>query len=78
MYIVYICVCIYISASKDGSVVKNPAAKAGDTEGAGLIPKSERFSVKGNGNSLQYYCLENSVHRGAWWVAVRGVAKSWT
>ena len=58
--------CVYISASKDGSVVRNPAAKAGDTKDAGLIPKSEIFSVKGNGNSLQYYCLENSVDRGAW------------
>ena len=31
----------------------------------------------GNGNPLQYYCLKNSIYRGAWWAAVHGVAKSW-
>ena len=33
---------------------------------------------EGNGNPFQYYCLENSMDRGAWWVIVRGVAKSQT
>ena len=33
---------------------------------------------EGNGNPLQYSCLENSMDRGAWWAAVHGVAKSWT
>ena len=32
----------------------------------------------GNGNPLQYSCLENSVDRGAWWAAVHGVIQSWT
>ena len=32
---------------------------------------------KGNGNPLQYYCLENPMDRGAWQAAVYGVAKSW-
>ena len=32
----------------------------------------------GNGNPLQYSCLENPMDRGAWWAAVHGVAKSWT
>ena len=31
-----------------------------------------------NGNPLQYFCLENSMNRGAWWTTVHGVAKSWT
>ena len=31
---------------------------------------------EGNGNTLQYSCLENSMDRGAWWAAVRGVAQS--
>jgi len=31
---------------------------------------------EGNGSSLQYYCLENSVDRGAWWAAVHRVAES--
>ena len=33
---------------------------------------------KGNGNSLQYSCLENSMAQGAWWATLHGVAKSWT
>ena len=33
---------------------------------------------EGNGNSLQYSCLENPMDGGAWWAAVRGFAKSWT
>ena len=33
---------------------------------------------EGNGNPLQYSCLENSMDRGAWWPKVNGVAKSWT
>ena len=33
---------------------------------------------EGNGNPLQYSCLENPMDEGAWWAAVRGVAKSWT
>ena len=33
---------------------------------------------EGNGTPLQYCCLENPMEGGAWWVAVRGVATSWT
>ena len=33
---------------------------------------------EGNGNPLQYSCLENSMDGGAWWATVHGVAKSWT
>ena len=33
---------------------------------------------EGNGNSLQYSCLENPMDRGAWWAAVHGVAQSQT
>ena len=33
---------------------------------------------EGNGNPLQYSCLENPRDRGAWWAAVYGVAQSWT
>ena len=49
-----------------GSVVKNPPANAGDIGDAGLIPGSERSPGSGNGNPLQYSCLENSMDRGAW------------
>ena len=53
-----------------GSVLKNPPANAGDV---GLIPGSERSPGAGNGNPLQYYCLGNSMDRGAWWATIHGV-----
>ena len=42
----------------------------------GSIPGSGRSSGKGNGNPLQYFCLENSMDKGAWRATVRGVTKS--
>ena len=54
-----------------GSVVKNPPASAGDT---GSIPGSGRSPGEGNGNPLQYFCLENPKDRGAWQATVHGVA----
>ena len=56
-------------------MVKNLPANAGDE---GLIPGSERSPGGGNGNPLQYSCLENPMDRGAWWATVHGVAKSRT
>ena len=47
-----------------GSVVKNPPANAGDARDAGSIPGSERSPGVGNGNPLQYSCLENPMDRG--------------
>ena len=47
----------------DGSVVKNPPANAGDTGVASSIPWSGRYPGVGNGNPLQYSCLENSRNR---------------
>ena len=44
----------------------------------GLIPWSGRSPGEGNGNPLQYYCLENPMDGGAWWATVHGVAKSQT
>jgi len=44
----------------------------------GLIPGSGRSSGEGNGNPLQYSCLENPMDRGAWWATVHGVTKSRT
>ena len=59
-------------ASLVGSVVKNLPTNAGD---AGSIPGLGRCPGEGNGNPLQYSCLENSMDRRAWWAAVYGVAK---
>ena len=58
-----------------GSVVKNLPANAGN---AGSIPELGRFPGEGNGNSLQYSYLGNSMHGGTWWGTVHGVAKSQT
>ena len=57
-------------------VVKSLPANAGDIRHAGSIPGSGRSPGEGNGNSLQYSCLENSMDRGAWQAAVHTVAKS--
>ena len=56
-------------------VVKNPPANAGDTRDMGSIPGLERSLGRGNGNPLQYSCLENPMDRGAWWAIVHGMAK---
>ena len=45
--------------------------------GLGSIPGLGRSPREGNGNPLQYSCLENPMDRGAWRAAVYGVAKSW-
>ena len=58
-----------------GSDGKASACNAGDL---GSIPGSGRFPGEGNGNPLQFSCLENSMDRGAWQAAGHGVAKSRT
>ena len=58
-----------------GSDCKASARNVGDQ---GLIPGSGRSPGEGNGNPLQYSCLENSMDGGAWWATVHGVAKSQT
>ena len=57
-------------------VVKNPPVCAGDLRDTGLAPGSGRSPGEGNGNPLQCSCLENSMHRGAWWATVHGVTES--
>ena len=42
----------------------------------GLIPGSGRSTGEGNGNPLQYYCMENPMDRGVWQATVHGVTKS--
>ena len=59
-------------------LVKNPPAIAGHAEGTVSNPGSGRSPRKGNGNPLQYSCLENAMDRGAWWATAHGVSKSRT
>ena len=54
-----------MGASQVALVVKNPLANAGDTGDSGLIPGLGRSSGGGNGNPLQYSCLENPMDREA-------------
>ena len=46
--------------------VKDPPASAGDLRNAGSIPESEKYLGEGNGNPLQYSCVENPMDRGTW------------
>ena len=48
------------------ALVKNSPANAGDIRDSGSIPASERSLEEGNGNSLQYSCMENIMDKGAW------------
>ena len=59
-------------------MVKNLPGNAGDARGADSIPGSGGSSGVGNGNLLQYSCLENCMNKGPWWAIVYRVAKSWT
>ena len=51
-------------------------ANAGDIRDVGSTPGSGRSSGEGNGNPLQYSCLENAMGRGAWWATVQGLKES--
>ena len=62
-------------ASLVAQMLKNLPANAGDV---GSVPGLGRSPGEGNGNPLQYTCLENPMDRGVWWATVHGVAKSWT
>ena len=57
------------------SVAKESACNSGDL---GSIPGLGRSPIEGNGYTLQYSCLENSMDRGAWRATVHGVTKSQT
>ena len=67
-------VCVYTTQGfPGGSDSKESACNAGDPD---FIPGSGRSPGKGNGNPLQYSCLENYMDRGAWWTTVHGVRES--
>ena len=61
-----------------GAVVKNTPANAGDLRDPVSIPRLERFPGERHGNPFQYFCLGNSMDRGARWATVQWVAKSQT
>ena len=63
---------MYIRASLESSVDKESAYNAGDP---GSIPGSGRYPGEGNGNPLQYSCLENLMDRGAWQTTVHRIAR---
>ena len=56
-------------------MVKNAPINARDTGDVGSIPESGISPGEGNGNPLQYSCLENPMDRGAWQAAAHGVTK---
>ena len=56
-------------------MVKNLLASAGDAGDMGSIPVLERSPGGGNGNPLQYSCLENFMDRGTWWATVHGITE---
>ena len=66
---------INIGTSLMAQTVKHSAYNAGDP---GSIPGLGRPPGEGNGNPLQYSCLENPMDRAAWRATVHGVAKSQT
>ena len=59
----------------DGSAVNNLPANAGDAGDVDLIPGPGRSPGGGNGNPLQYSCLENPMNKGTRRATVQGVAK---
>ena len=63
----------YFPSSSVGKKLSANVGAVGDTDS---IPELGRSSGEGNGNLLQYSCLESPMDRGAWWATVHGVAKS--
>ena len=66
---------MYIPRSLGG---EESACNAGDTRDAGSVPGFGRSPGEGNGNPLQYSCLENPMDRGAWRATIHKIAKSRT
>ena len=63
---------IPLALNDSGSMVKTLLANARDVVS---IPGSEKSPGGGNGNLVQYSCLENPMGKGAWWTRVPGVTK---
>ena len=56
-------------------MVKNPPTSAGDMRDVDSMPRLGRSPGEGNGNPLQYSCLENPMDRGGWRASVHRVAE---
>ena len=69
------CSCTELGASQLALVVKNLPANTGDIRDMSLIPGRGRSSGVGNGNLLQYSCLEKAMDRGAWQATALRVAE---
>ena len=65
-------------SSQVALMIKNLPANTGDEKDGGSIPQSGRFPGEGNGNALQYSCLENPMDREAWQATVHRVTNSQT
>ena len=63
---------------RTSQVVKNPSSDAGDSREVSSVPGWGRSPGGGNGNPLQYSCLDNPMDKGAWWATVPGVTKCQT
>ena len=61
-----------------GSDGKESTFKESNVGDLGSIPGLRRSPGGGQGNPLQYFCLQNPMERRAWWATVHGVTKSWT
>ena len=82
MYQIYIHLFLFLMCLLElflgGAVVKNLPANAGHGRDTSSLPGLGRSPTEGNGNPLQYSCLENFMNRGAWGTAVHEVTKSQT
>ena len=64
-----------IRQTANGTSGKAPPCQCRRQRDEGSIPGLERSPGEGNGNPLQYSCLENPMDRGAWWATVNGLQR---
>ena len=76
MEMLFVCRWFPRRASKVALVVKNLPTNAGDARDSGSIPESGRSPGIGSNNPFQYSCLDNSMDREPWQVAVRELQES--
>ena len=74
-YLVFTRISLVINGFPGGAVVKNPPMNPGDTRDVGSIPGLGRSPGEGNGNPLQYSCLQNPIDRGSWQATVLGLQR---